>query len=390
MRLSVILPTYNERPNIVRLVERVERALQGIAHELIFVDDSTDGTDAEIAIQARQRPEVVLVHREIRSGLATAVIDGIGRVSGDVICVLDADLQHPPETIPALLEAFASTGADLVVASRNIPGGSYGAFSAARRLASRVATLIAHALLARARLVTDPMSGFFVVRTDAVRGVELKPLGYKILLEILVRGRLHRVAEVPYRFDVREAGASKLSLRQQWEYALHLLRLMTAQPDDTRFLRFCLVGGSGVVVNMGVLWALATRGVHYIAAGIAGTALAVTSNFLLNDAFTWRDRKSPSWGAKADRYWRYWVVAGASSVIQIGVLFLLTTIGIPYLVSNLIGIGTATAWNFRMNSGWTWKFPQSPLVEVVNHGVESDSRRSLLAEDVRLKATYRP
>lgn len=185
----------------------------------------------------------------------------------------------------------------------------------ARRLASRVATLVAHGLLVRARLVSDPMSGFFVVRTDAVRGIELKPLGYKILLEILVRGRLHRVVEVPYRFHAREAGASKLSVRQQWECLLHLLRLMRVQPDDTRFLRFCLVGGSGILVNMGVFWALATRGIHYIVAGMAATVLAIMWNFVLNDAFTWRDQRSLSWRTKADRCARYWVVTGASSVI---------------------------------------------------------------------------
>jgi dolichol-phosphate mannosyltransferase len=372
MRLSVILPTYNERANIDRLVERVECALKGIMHELIFVDDSTDGTDAEIAMQARQRSSIILVHRQTRSGLATAVIEGIGRASGDVVCVLDADLQHPPETIPILLNALKSTGADLVVASRNIPGGDYGVFSKTRRLASRIAALLAHALLARARLVSDPMSGFFVVRTDAIRGVELRPLGFKILLEILVRGRLDRVAEIPYRFHVREAGASKLSARQQWEYALHLLRLLTVQADDLRFLRFCLVGGSGILVNMGVLWALAARGIHYVVAGIAGTAVATTWNFLLNDAFTWRDHRSASLRTKADRYWRYWIVTGASSVIQLVLLFLLTTIGLPYLLSNLVGIGTAAFWNFRMNNGWTWKMPSSPVVQEVSRRALAD------------------
>jgi dolichol-phosphate mannosyltransferase len=363
MRVSVILPTYNERASIVPLVARVERALEGIPHELIFVDDSIDGTDTEIAIQARQHPDIVLVHRETRSGLATAVIDGISRARGDVICVLDADLQHPPETIPNLLKTLDRTGADLVVASRNIPGGDYEAFSMTRRLASRVATLFAHVLLSRARLVADPMSGFFVVRTDAVQGVELRPLGYKILLEILVRGHVRRVAEVPYRFNARQAGQSKLSVRQQWEYILHLLRLMYVQPEDLRFLRFCFVGGSGVLVNMGVLWALATRGIHYIVAGIVAAAIATTWNFLFNDSFTWRDQRSFSWRTRADRYLRYWVVTGAATVIQIGLLFLLTAVGVPYLLSNLIGIGTAAVWNFRMNNGWTWKRSASSVAE---------------------------
>jgi len=373
MRLSVILPTYNERANIAPLVDRVERALDGTAHELLFIDDSTDGTDAEIADQARRCPQIVLVHRASRSGLATAIVEGVERARGDVLCVLDADLQHPPEVIPALLEALERTGADLVVASRSVPGGDYGEFPVARRLASRAATLLARGLLARARLVSDPMSGFFVVRADAVRGVPLKPLGYKILLEILVRGRLRRVAEVPYRFHARQAGATKLSMRQQWEYAIHLLRLVTVQPDDLRILRFCLVGGSGVLVNMGVLWALATRGIHYVMAGAAATVAATTWNFVLNDAFTWRDQRSRSLQTKADRYVRYWIVTGASSALQLLLLFLLTTAGVPYLLSNLIGVGTAAVWNFRLNNSWTWRPSPSSLAGDVVRSVLVDA-----------------
>lgn len=241
-----------------------------------------------------------------------------------------------------------------------------------RRLASRGATLMARVLLSRARLVTDPMSGFFVVRADAVQGVALNPIGYKILLEILVRGHVRCVAEVAYRFHTRGAGGSKLSARQQWEYAVHLLRLLTAQPDDLRILRFGLVGGSGVLVNMGVLWALATRGVHYIAAGTAGIVVATTWNFVLNDAFTWREHRSRSWRTRAERYLRYWVVTGASSGLQLVLLFGLTAVGVPYLLSNLVGIGTAAIWNFKLNNGWTWKSSPPPLAGEVG--------RSTLAE----------
>jgi dolichol-phosphate mannosyltransferase len=141
---------------------------------------------------------------------------------------------------------------------------------------------------------------------------------------------------------------------------------MTAQPADLRFLRFCMVGGSGVVVNMAVLWFLTTRGVHYFLAGIAAVAVATTWNFLFNDLFTWRDHRSSSWRVKAGRYVRYWVVTGISSAVQLLGLLLLTMIGLPYLVSNLIGIGAGGILNFRLNSRWTWNPPRSPAHQEVN------------------------
>lgn len=363
--LSIIVPTYNERANIEALLERVTRALASVRHELIVIDDSTDGTDAVVAACAARYPNLTLVHREGRRGLATAAVEGIRRASGDAICVLDADLQHPPETIPVLLEALGWADADVAVASRNAPGGGYEAFAVARRLASRMATLLAQALLSRARLVSDPMSGFFVFRRRVVDGVTLRPLGYKILLEILVRGRLSRVVEVPYRFQARGGGASKLTWRQQWEYLRHLVRLLGVRPDDLRFVRFCAVGGSGAAVNMGILWALAGRGAHYVPAGIAATVCATTWNYLWNDAYTWGDRRSTSLRVAAARYLRYWAVTGASSAVQVGLLALLTVAGLPYLVSNLIGIAVASLWNFWSNGRWTWKAPVRPVTRAV-------------------------
>lgn len=368
MMLSVILPTYNERANVDRLVERIEHALAGVPHELIFVDDSTDGTDLAIEEQARRRPHIALVHRDGCRGLASAAVEGIRRARGGVVCILDADLQHPPEVVPLLVEALEHTGADVAVASRAIPGGGYGAFSWPRRAASRVAALVAQALLSRARLVSDPMSGFFAVRREVVRDATLRPLGYKILLEILVRGRLTQVCEVPYQFRTRGAGESKLSLRQQWEYVLHLLRLITAVPDDLRFVRFCLVGASGALVNMSILWWLRSHGISLLTAGVTATAAATTWNFFLNDAVTWRQHRSRSMGVKAARYLRYCVVTAAASLMQIALLLLLTAAGLPYLIANLCGIGAAAVWNYRTNGRWTWKAAEPPVTRIVYDG----------------------
>ncbi len=223
-QLSVVVPTYNESANIRPLVERVTRALEGVDFELIVVDDSTDGTERVLAELARHATYLRVVHRTARRGLASAVTDGIALAAGDVVCVLDADLQHPPEALPALTDALGRTHADLAIASRYIPGGGY-EFTVARRAVSYVATTLARALLTRARSISDPLSGFFAFRKGVVDGVRLAPIGYKILLEILVRGRVSRVVEVPYRFEARRADRSKLTARQNLEFIRHLLAL---------------------------------------------------------------------------------------------------------------------------------------------------------------------
>ncbi|MDR7563237.1 MAG: glycosyltransferase family 2 protein [Armatimonadota bacterium] len=363
--LSLIVPTYNEREAVPALVERVRRALGMVPYELVFVDDSTDGTDALIVALAREDPRIRLLHRTGQRGLATAVVEGIGAARGEVVCVLDADLQHPPERIPDLLRALEETGADLVVASRYVPGGSYQGLGEFRRLTSRVATWLARLLLRRARLVSDPMSGFFAFRRSVVEGVELRPVGYKILLEILARGHFRKVAEVPYVFEARAAGHSKLSLQQNLDYLRHLLRLLPANPEDLRFVRFGLVGSSGIAVNTAALWGLVRLGVHYRPAGALAIATAITWNFLWNDAFTWRDRRSRNLRTKLRRYLQYWAVTGVGSALQYALYLVLTAAGLPYLVSNLVGIAVAVGWNYRMHGSWTWKPTEPAITRVV-------------------------
>lgn len=228
--LSVVVPTYNEAENVGTLIERVTTALAGVDFEVLFVDDSTDGTERVLAELVRNSPRLRVLHRADRRGLASAVSDGIALATGDVICVLDADLQHPPEALRALQEALDRTKADLAIGSRYVPGGSYD-FTLGRRIVSRVATALAWLLLRRARAVSDPLSGFFAFRRNVVDAVCLRPIGFKILLEILVRGHLTRVVEVPYRFGARGAGKSKLTQAQNLEYLKHVL-ILAAVPSS--------------------------------------------------------------------------------------------------------------------------------------------------------------
>jgi dolichol-phosphate mannosyltransferase len=223
--LSLIIPTYNEHDNIQPLVERLNRTLTGRKYEIIFVDDnSKDGTVDVIANLASQYPVKVVVRKSER-GLATAVLHGLKFAQGNIVGVMDADLQHPPEVVAGLIKAIED-GADLAVASRYVPGGGCPNWGLTRRIISKGAIALSHLFLPASRQVKDPMSGFFMFRGDRIAGLEFKPLGYKILLEMLVIGKFKKVVEVPFIFEDRSSGRSKMKARQQIDYLQHILSLM--------------------------------------------------------------------------------------------------------------------------------------------------------------------
>jgi dolichol-phosphate mannosyltransferase len=223
--LSIIVPTYNEAENIGELIERVETSLKGLDFEVIVVDDSSPDGTAEIAEElGRAYRNVKVIKRPRKMGLASAALEGMREAKYRLIAVMDADLQHPPELLPKLLER-AKEGYDIVIASRYVKGGGVEGWSLWRRLISRGATLLAHALFLETRKVKDPLSGFFLFRREVVEGIRLNPIGYKLLLEVLMKGEYDKVAEVPYVFKMRRRGKSKLDLREILNYVLFLLKL---------------------------------------------------------------------------------------------------------------------------------------------------------------------
>lgn len=223
--VSVVIPTCNERDNINPLLRRLRQAMEGCSYEVVFVDDSTDGTDRLIQAVAATDARVRLFHREGERGLATAVVAGFRLARGEQLVVMDADLQHPPELIPVMLEVMTRTGADIVVPSRYVAGGSTSGFAWLRKVMSMVARWLAYWFVPAARMTSDPLSGFFLVRRKVVEGVDLTPVGWKVLLEVLAKGRYLAVHDLTYAFRARNAGLSKLTLRQQWEFLQHLARL---------------------------------------------------------------------------------------------------------------------------------------------------------------------
>ena len=223
--IAVIVPTFNERGNPAPLVEQVTAALSDRPFRIVFADDSTDGTTGEIQALGRENANICLNHSSSRRGLAQAVVESLDGVTEDVVVVMDGDLQHPPKLLPSLIAALTA-GADIAVASRYAPGGhELGLSGPLRRLVSRQSTRAARLMLSQARQTTDPMSGFFAIRRAILDGATLQPVGFKILIEVLVRSRARRVVDVPYTLDRRTRAASKASPLEGVRFLRHLVRL---------------------------------------------------------------------------------------------------------------------------------------------------------------------
>jgi dolichol-phosphate mannosyltransferase len=350
--LTVIIPTRNERENVGPLLERMAAALAGTPAEILFVDDSDDDTPAEVTrvgrgmgipVRMLQRPP-----DQRSGGLSTAVVSGMKGARAPWALVMDADLQHPPEVVPQLFKTARTQAVDLVVASRYAGHGSSGGLDGgARRGSSRLATRVAKAAFPRrVARVSDPMSGFFAVRLAALDTERLRPYGYKILLELVVRNPYLRTAEVSFVFAARHAGDSKTSVREVLHFGRHLARLrlqiarerkdaQRAASGRTRLVKFGLVGLSGIAVNSGALWLLHLEvlQLHYLFAAALATQFSTLWNFLLTDRLVFRtSRTGGVWG----RMWRFFVMNNLALPLRLPLLAVLVNLGLGVLVANLI------------------------------------------------------
>ena len=351
MKVSVIIPTYNERDNLEELLYRVDRALKGRDYEVIIVDDDSPDRTWELAQELSEKYPVKVVRRTEEKGLSSAVIRGFKEASGDVFVVMDADLQHPPEKIPELLERIEN-GADIAIGSRYVPGGKVENWYWYRKLISRGAILIGRLALPKIRDVKDPVSGFFALRREVVENAQLNPIGFKILMEILIKGNYERVEEVPFTFGLRKAGESKLSGKTMVKYLKHVYRLMRWEGELDRLVKFTLVGLSGVLVNEGFLYAFVRfLGWDKILANIPATELAILNNFAWNDLWTFRDvRRKPL----PKRLLSFHIAALTGAVVQWIIYAGLVYVGLYYLVANLVGILASFVVRFLFNRHVTW------------------------------------
>ncbi|SRR4051812_37389964 len=352
--LSVVVPAFRERENIPQLLQALEQALVGLDWEtIIVVDDAYDGSEVLVRERAQQDRRVRCVHRIGRRGLASACIEGMLASTAPYVVVIDADLQHDETLVPQLLAAARGAQADIVVASRYMAGGSTGELAPTRVCLSRLASALSTTLC---KGLTDPMSGFFVVRRTFLDRVvrKLYGRGFKILLDLIAaaRGEI-QVVELPYRMRSRAYGESKLSARVVAEFFMLLAYHLTGRLLPARFFLFAAVGVTGVGVHLCVLWPVFALSQNFLLSQGVATWAAMTSNFFLNNVFTYGDQR-----LRGRAMWRglltFYAACGVGALINLAMAEWLFVKALPYWVAGLGGAVIAALWNFFMTASLTW------------------------------------
>jgi dolichol-phosphate mannosyltransferase len=361
LALSLVLPTYQEKHNIEPIIEQLTAKLDYFlpgAYELIVVDDDSPDLTWSIAAELTTKySQLQVIRRVDERGLATAVIRGWQVARGRVLGVIDADLQHPPEVLGQMWAAV-NHGADLVVASRNVEGGGVSEWNILRRILSRGAQILGLIIFPEGvGRIRDPMSGYFLVQREAIANQILSPLGYKILVEVVGRGQIGKIAEVGYEFQERLSGDSKVTAKQYTEYIRHLLRLRLSR--SRRLLLFLAVGLSGVLVDIVVLYIL--RENHYLPleySKVVAAEVAIINNFMWNDRWTFSDVSIRQQGKrrKLQRFIKFNLVCFVGVILSVLILKLLVWSGIQNeYMANLLAIVCVTIWNYWINVKLSWR-----------------------------------
>ena len=353
--LTVVIPAYRECENVAPLLSALTHALEGIDWEAIFVvDDAFDGTEEYLRERAQRDRRIRCLRRVGRRGLASACVEGMLASSAPYLAVMDADLQHDETLLPRLLETLKGGTADVAVASRYMAGASTGDLAPERVRISRLASWMGRLLN---RQLTDPMSGFFALRRTFLERVvrRLYGRGFKILLDLVAAapGEV-RIVELPYRMRSRRHGESKLGARVIADYFALLLYHLLGRLFPARFLLFAAVGFTGMGVHLAVLTATfgASGGRFLLSQGLA-TWVAMTSNFFLNNVFTYADRR-----LRGARMWRgllgFYVACGFGALINVAVAEWLYTLSVVYWSAGLAGALLAAIWNFLTTASVIW------------------------------------
>jgi dolichol-phosphate mannosyltransferase len=354
--LSVIVPTFNELDNVEELIERLSKVLAGTAWEVIFVDDdSPDGTADRVRQLALQNNHVRCLQRVARRGLASACVEGMLASSAPYLAVIDGDMQHDESLLPQMLVILKAQEIDIVVGSRYAPGGDVSDWDVKRARLSRIAGRFSRVLVPAG--LTDPMSGFFMVRRTAMMAAmrRLSAIGFKILADLFASSpQPLRYKELPYSFRPRRAGESKLDTLTAWDYLMLLLDKSVGHIIPVRFLAFCIVGGLGVGVHFAVLTSLRALGGSFNFGQSGATLVAMTFNYALNNVLTYRDQQLRGW-----RWWRGWlsfvVACSVGGFANIGVASMLYGLQKGWAISALAGILVGAVWNYAITRLLTWR-----------------------------------
>jgi len=359
VELAVILPTYNERANIVEAIRRTQTVLGNMPHEIIVVDDnSPDGTADVVRQLARQDSRIRLIHRIGRRGLSSAVIEGMMASTAPMLAVMDADMQHDESVLPRMIEKMQREHLDLVVGTRNAHGGSMGNFARVRVHISQLSAQLSRSVCQCE--VSDPMSGFFLVQDDFFRSAapRLQTGGFKILLDLLASSdRKPRIGEVGYRFRTRMHGQSKLSFYVAIEYLFLIVNKLTGGHLCPRLTLFALTGASGLLVHFAVLAAM-YLGVHasFLASQAVAAFAAMSTNFAVNNALQQsRLRGRRAWTG----YLRFLTLCGLGAIFSVSYANRLHLTHTSWALAALAGIAIGSVWNYAMTQIFTWETPQT-------------------------------
>lgn len=371
--LSIVIPTYNESKNIVKILDSLRTALtREMNAQIIVVDDnSPDGTSNTVEEYAKNSKNhgysIEVIRRENKRGLSSAIVTGIERAKGDAVVVMDSDLSHPTQTIPIMVEELQSSDCDIVVASRYVKGGSVSGWPFKRKLISKGATKIAqHGLGIK---IKDPMSGFFAFKRHIVNNIKFDAIGYKILLEILVKARGAKVKEIPYNFIDRTTGSSKMDISVGVDYLKSVWKLyrygksvkVSERRTSVHFLskagRFYTVGASGLLVNYFVsfMFGAVLSNLWYIYATMIGIVFSMSTNFILNKIWTFEDR---NFALKRTlmQYVLFLGFSGIGAVFQLLVVYGLVELRhLNYSIALFLAVAIASVGNFLLNKKWTFQ-----------------------------------
>ena len=355
--LAVVIPTLNEKDNVTPLVELLDAVLDGVSWEVIFVDDdSPDGTTKRIREISRRDRRVRCLQRIGRRGLTTACIEGALSTSAPYVAVMDADLQHDEKLLPLMLATLKSEPVDLVVGSRYVAGGGIGGWNTARASMSTFATRLSR-LICKAD-IADPMSGFFMLRREVLEGAlqRLSGQGFKILLDILASSpQSVPLRELPYEFRDRRRGESKLDTVAAWEYMMLIADKLIGHSVPVRFALFAFVGGVGLFVHMSILWfVLTVAGVAFDPAQAAASVAAMTSNFFLNNLFTYRDRRLRGLALLRGLV-TFYAICALGAVANVGIAGYVFSKNEIWWLAGLAGVAVGSVWNYAVSSVFTWK-----------------------------------
>jgi dolichol-phosphate mannosyltransferase len=354
--LTAVIPTFKERRNVAHIVERLRTVLAGCDWEVIFADDdSPDGTAAAARAIGEHDHRVRCIRRIGRRGLAGACIEGMLASQARYVAVMDADLQHDERLLVGMLERLRTGDVDLVVATRYLNGKATSGFSSGRSFISRWSNAVAQKLLG-VRL-SDPMSGFFMIRRQSFEDLapRLSTQGFKILLDIAMTGDKLRVAELPYEFRERQRGESKLDAKAALDFIALIVGKLSYDLLPYRFVLFCFVGLTGVAIHMAALQASVQLGkAQFVLAQTIATLTAITWNFTLNNAITYRDRR-----LTGRRFWTgllgFQLICGIGAISNIGIASLLYGADGRWWVAGILGALIGTAWNYMVSAAFIWR-----------------------------------